>query len=353
MKTLLMMPIYLIQVFTQTKSFAKNPVLGNTFLNRCGLHVARVVLAHAVMRFRMFLLSGDVDACQRRAFHRDGFMVIHNFLPAEEFDALKAEIEAADAEVRECVQGDTLTHRIMLDPPTLAAMPATGAVLDKPELRQLLRFAAGRFTPPISYIQTIRNHYTEGAPDPQKNLHSDTFHATMKSWFFIDDVDERNGPFTYVPGSQRLTLSRLRWEYRKSIEISSGSDRYSGNGSLRLTPADAEEMGFPAPKALKVAANTLVVANTHGFHCRGNASERSTRTELWTISRNSPFNPLPGMDFPLFNRLQYAALDRWRRFLDQRAASKGQQSSWHVIEARNTLAPMAGVDASSDLIRRP
>ena len=159
----------------------------------------------------------------------------------------------------------------------------------------------------------------------------------MKSWYFLDDVDERNGPFTYVPGSHKLSLARLRWEYRKSIDISSNGDRYSGNGSFRLGDEDARQMGLSAPKGFKVTANTLVVANTHGFHCRGQASERSTRTELWTISRSNPFNPFPGIDHPLMTRLQNRALNAWRRYADRRADKRGTVSSWHVIDARNTI----------------
>ena len=340
MKTLvlpLVWALWFVQLFTQAKSFSANPLIGNRWLNICGLHVARMVLAHGVMRLRMLLFSGSIDRAHRQSYFDCGYILIPDYLPADDHRRLKEEIHAADAEVRECIQGDTLTHRIMLDHTTLPMLPQCADTLCRPELTRLLRFAAGRFTPPISYIQTIKNHHVEGAPDPQKHLHSDTFHPTMKSWYFLDDVDERNGPFTYVPGSNRLTLGRLRWEYRRSIEISTVGDRYSANGSLRISEADAAEMQLRPARAFEVPANTLVIANTHGFHCRGGASERSTRTELWTISRSNPFSPLPGIDLPWLNSLQNRALDAWRRHLDRKATRRGGQSSWHLIAARNTL----------------
>ncbi len=339
MNKLLMTPWWILQIFTQTKSFKKNPILGSPWLNRMGLHLLRVLIAFGIMRFRMFLLSGGIKAEHKKSFYQNGFILIHDLLPEDQFKHLKEEVYTAKGEVRECTQGDTLTHRILLDEAALSGLPQCAAALDHAYLVKLLKFASGKNYRPISHIQTIKNHFVDGNPDPQKNLHTDTFHPTMKSWFFLDDVDESNGPFTYVPGSNRLTLARLKWEYRKSTEVANGTDLYSANGSFRVSKDDLHEMGLPAPASLKVPANTLVVANTHGFHCRGKANKRSTRTELWTISRNSPFNPLPGIDLPLLNRLQNQALNYWRRHCDRKAQARGGQSSWHVIDARNTVRP--------------
>lgn len=338
MKKILMLPVWILQVFTQAKSFSKNPVLGNAILNRMGLHVARIIAAHGIMRFRMWLLSGGIDKQQRDSYYQNGYILVPDFLEQTRYQNLKNEIHNANAEVRECTQGDTLTHRIMLDEETKPGLVECTSFINNKRLQKLLKFASGKNGQPVSYIQTIKNHFVEGPPDPQKNLHSDTFHPTMKSWYFLDEVDERNGPFTYVPGSNRLTRARLIWEYRRSIEISSDGDRYSGNGSLRLGDADAKEMKLNAAEGFKVPANTLVIANTHGFHCRGNASEKSTRTELWTISRSNPFNPFPGIDHPVLTRLQNRALSSYRRYCDRKAAKRGGVSSWHVIDAKNTVS---------------
>lgn len=337
MKKLLLMPLWIVQIFTQAKSFSKNPVLGNRWLNRLGLHVARMILAHGIMRCRMQLLSGGILSQHKRSFFDSGYVLIPDFLSQEQYTRLKEEVSTVNAEVRECTQGDTLTHRILLDRTTLPSMPECTKTLEHAYLTRLLRFASGKYSRPVSYIQTIKNHYISGPPDPQKSLHADTFHPTMKSWYFFDNVDETNGPFTYVPGSQRLTLARLKWEYQRSVEISTIGDRYSGNGSLRISEADSAQMNLAPAHAFKVPANTLVVANTHGFHCRGKATQRSTRTELWTISRNNPFNPLPGIDHPLARDLQNRAVNLWRRYCDRQAVSRGTVSSWHVIEARNTI----------------
>lgn len=338
MKKLLLLPFWILQIFTQAKSFRKNPVIGSRFLNRLGLHVFRLVVAHSIMQMRMGLLSFGIRAEHRKSYHQNGYILVENFLDEQQLESLKSEVYHCEGEVRECIQGDTLTHRIMLEQNNLQRLPRTQAFMRNNYLRKLLKFGSGQNQSPLYYIQTIKNHYVDGAEDPQKNLHSDTFHPTMKSWFFLDNVDGRNGPFTYLPGSHKLTWARIKWEYKKSLEIAKGDDKYSANGSLRATSNDRAAMGLGEPVPFAVPGNTLVIANTFGFHCRGQASEKSTRTEIWTFSRTNPFNPFPGIDHPWVDAVQNRIVDAWRKRCDAKAASKGTQSSWHVVDSRNTIS---------------
>jgi hypothetical protein len=133
-------------------------------------------------------------------------------------------------------------------------------------------------------------------PDPQTALHADTFHPTVKAWLFLTDVAEDEGPFVYVPGSHRMTPERLAWEKERSIHASAGLDRLSSRGSLRVRPDELSGLGLPAPKAFAVPANTLVVADTSGFHARGLSVRPSTRVEIWTYGRRNPFVPWTGLD---------------------------------------------------------
>jgi len=334
---LLLLPVWFVQLFTQAKSFKNNPIIGSLVLNRCGLHVIRIILAQSIMRLRFEMLSIGMDKNLKKSFLNDGYMVIENAMSEQRFQQIKNQVKSVDAEVRECQQGDTLTHRILIDEQSQAQLPAISAMLGSKRYLSLHKFAAGKNSRPVSYIQTIKNHFVDGPADPQKNLHSDTFHPTMKSWYFLDECNSDNGPFTYLPGSQRLSMARLKWEYRKSITIAKQGDNYSSNGSFRATPEDLASMGMGEPIGLSVPANTLVIANTHGFHRRGDAAKRSMRTEIWSISRSNPFNPFPGVDIPALARLQNRALTWYREYCDTKAAKKGVQSSWHIVEARNTL----------------
>lgn len=334
-RNIAMTPVWILQIFGQSKSFSANPVLGSIVLNRMGLHVARLVAAHALRRVRIAFISPFIPASQRQAFWRDGFVVVEDFLPGGQFTQLKAEIElnGSRLEARECTQGDTLTHRVLLDEGALTNLPVCRDLLDTPRYNQLLSFVAASFKRPLFYIQRIRNGHLEGDRDPQKNLHSDTFQPTMKAWLFLDDVPLENGPFTYVPGSHRLTRGRLKWEYAQSIRADELENIYSRRGSMRATDDDLEEMGYGPPKAFSVKKNTLVVADTHGFHCRGQAVGKASRMEIWAYSRINPYNPFPGIGSKWVSRLENRLAKAFWRQKDREAEKKGELSSWHLVPA--------------------
>jgi hypothetical protein len=118
----------------------------------------------------------------------------------------------------------------------------------------------------------------------------------MKAWLFLTDVAEDEGPFVYVPGSHRMTPERLAWEHETSIRAAEAADTYSARGSFRATPADLERMHLKQPVAFAVPANTLVVADTVGFHARGYSARPTKRVEIWAYSRRNPFLPFTGLD---------------------------------------------------------
>ena len=337
-RSILMSPVWLLQLFGMSKSFRDNPILGSAVLNRMGLHVARLVLAHGITRFRWWLLAPLASRDHRHAFHQSGFVEIPDFVDEAEFGRIVREVGSCEGEVRECIQGDTLTHRILLDDHALETMPTVRALVSGSRYERLLMYCAARFRRPIFYIQSIKNMRGEGAGDPQKNMHADTFHPTMKAWLFLEDVDERNGPFTYVPQSHRLTTKRLIWEYRHSIGAARDRDPYSQKGSFRVMPEDLDDLGLGAPVELKVKANTLVVANTHGFHCRGSAGERSSRLEIWAFGRSNPFNPFPGLGLRAASRLEYRLAKAYWRYKDREAERRKVQSSWHLVPSEKMWA---------------
>lgn len=304
---LLRLPLQVLALASGAKSFRDNPVIGSRRLNRLGLHVSRVTLAALIMGLRRLWLAAFVPRALRQAFARDGFVVLPDFLPAALFAQLEMEVRACRHPTTDMVQGDTVTARVLLDGRVLGDMPAARAVLADRRYRRLLGYVAGRCRVPGQWIQTIHSGVRLDQPDPQRRLHSDTFHPTMKAWLFIDDVDARNGPFTYVPGSHRLTRARLAWEYRQSLAGAELPELYAARGSLRIDDAALGALGLAAPRPIHCRRNTLVVADTRGFHRRGSASDgRADRLELWAMSRTNPFNPLPGLPFAALDRLDLA-----------------------------------------------
>ena len=291
-----MVPLWTAQLLTGTKSFERNRLIGSRRLNEYGLHVARVSLAHRIAASRRNRLAGLVSASDRQDFARDGFVMRQNFLPAAEFAALSDQIKAYRGALREITEGDTIMRKIALDPPALAALPALGRLLRSPEWRGLIRYVGSRDAEPVVWIQSILRHACDGPPDPQTALHADTFHPTVKAWLFLTDVEPDAGPFTYVPGSHRLTRQRRDWERRMSLSAGHSPNGDTREGSFRIEPEELPALGLPEPRVFAVPANTLVVADTFGFHARGPSAGRSLRVEIWAYGRRSPFVPWAAFD---------------------------------------------------------
>ncbi|WP_010543066.1 phytanoyl-CoA dioxygenase family protein [Sphingomonas elodea] len=296
MPSILASPLWVAQLATGAKSFRDNPIIGSPRLNAMGLHSGRAALAHRLAWARRARLTRGLDPADRAAFDRDGFVVVRDFLPADAFAALRDGVTAQRFATREMRQGNTITRRVAIGPTFLQAVPEAKALIEDTRFRALCRYVGSFRSEPLHYIQTILTECDVPDPDPQTRLHADTFHPTLKAWFFLNDVEAADGPFSYVPGSHRLTPARLAWERARSVTAQGSSDFLSARGSLRIDASELGALGLPPAKQFPVPANTLVVADTCGFHARVAASRPSRRLELWSFSRRNPFVPWTGAD---------------------------------------------------------
>src|SRR5207249_4495329 len=133
-------------------------------------------------------------------------------------------------------------------------VPAARRLLDMPEYRNLIRYAGSSAAAPMVYIQTVLSHAVAGMADPQRDLHTDTFHPTVKAWLFLTDVADDALPFVYVPGSHRLTPQRLEWERRMSLAASHDAPETGRRSEPKLvraiSPEALPELGLPPPRAI-------------------------------------------------------------------------------------------------------
>jgi hypothetical protein len=285
-----------LQLLTSAKSFLDNPILGSRRLNAWGLHRARVKLAAGLCAWRRRKLGLKVRPDWRAAFDRDGFVVIPDVVAPHQFQALRTAILAYQGPAREMRQGDAITRRLAIDPAMLAAIPALRMLLARKDLMALMHYVASFRTTPLHYIQTIVSHDGVSDTDPQEALHADSFHASLKAWLFLNPVAADEGPFTYVRGSHRFTPERLAWEHRRSLADPCAIDRLSARGSPRVSAQDLAAMNLPEAEGLAVPGNTLVVADTVGFHARGLSVRPGERVEIWSYARRNPFLPWLGGD---------------------------------------------------------
>jgi hypothetical protein len=337
------LPFHAAALMTGAKSFRDNPVIGSPALNRRGLHVARIRLAERMADWRRSRLARLADPADRAAFARDGFVVRRNALPEAEFALLRAEVEGRAFEAREMRQGCAVTRFVELPPAVLATTPTLAAVVRSPLLQGLMRHVAATDAEPMLYLHTVLTDPDGGAADPQTDFHSDTFHATAKAWLFLSDVAAEDGPFVYVPGSHRTTPGRLAWERAQSLTAAANPDRHHADGSFRAAPAEIEAMGYGAPVAFAVPANTLVVADTRGFHARGRSLRRSTRVALYASLRRNPFLPWTGLDPMSIPLLRGRGAQLFGALLDLAAAMTGRPNGQPRVGAVAPTDPVPRV----------
>ena len=331
-------------VLSAEKSFRRNPVIGSERLNERGLHRRRVALAARMAQMRRARLASRLDPAEREAFDRNGFVIRRNALPSDLLEAVRHELATVPRAAWQLHQGPTI-NRVMPLParPDGSAAYALARWTRSASVHDLLGYAAGRSGHLLTMFQTIAVDPDVGEADPQADLHADTFHPTAKFWLFLHDVGPDDGPFSYVPGSHRLTAERLAWEHEQSVAATRQADRHHSAGSFRLPESELAALGYGDVNVFPVEANTLVVADTFGFHRRTPSRRPTIRTSLYGIVRRNPFMPWNGLDLLDLPVVRDRTM-RTHLALQDRRARAGKPVVYHsegVILAQSPPTPPA------------
>jgi hypothetical protein len=120
---------------------------------------------------------------------------------------------------------------------------------------------------PFHPAMLMFQHNTRSNHDT-RYYHVDGFIREFKSFLYLDDVDEANGPFTYIPGTHRSHALRLRKQLR-------------GNGEASPTSFHADEIEGALDREVQITgpAGTLILADVRGLH-RGSPQSAGSRSVL-------------------------------------------------------------------------
>ncbi|MEJ8474709.1 phytanoyl-CoA dioxygenase family protein [Roseibium algae] len=332
-------PLWVAELASGAKSFCDNPIIGSRRLNEKGLHVGRLRLAQKMSDWRRRRLEGLVSAEDRQQYAEQGYICRKNALADDELAGLRREVEENTFHAYDMRQGNAVTRFIPLPPHVLEALPYLKRFVNGPLFQGSLRYVASSNSDPIFYLHVVLTKPNNGKVDPQTHFHSDTFQPTAKSWFFLYDIAVEEGPFNYIPGSHRLTEKRAAWEQMQSIHAADAKNRLHARGSFRLNAKEAREMGFDDPVAFAVPGNTLIVADTHGFHARGKSDRPSTRVGIYGSLRRNPFLPFTGLDVLSLPGLKGRQAQLHMKQLEFRAKLKGKKSSHRYVGKISITAP--------------
>ncbi|MBL7714971.1 MAG: phytanoyl-CoA dioxygenase family protein [Bdellovibrionales bacterium] len=290
------------------KTIMRNLVLPPKFynsywLNRLGIQPLRIILDRFFWYLRPMRVSPEFRSTLS-ALEQNGYVVIENFLPQEDFQRLREEFKASfnpdNADIRNRVSGKNLIEEIdVLESNQQSYALSRRLFLMSETIRKIVQWAAHKkIRLPMACImqrlsiesykdkKNVILHQSEDF-DAETILHQDASLPIYKAWLYLDDVGTEDGAFVYAPKSNRLTFERLKYEYRRSCQLMKmqmGRTDELPKENLYLgryvpSPADRKALGIEE-KSMTGKANTLVIANTLGFHRRGNIEPGRIRSVL-------------------------------------------------------------------------
>jgi hypothetical protein len=223
-------------------------------LRRDGFAIIRDAVSPALVE----RLAAELDACfaERRHLNRPSLDA-----GREAGDLAEAAASVSDADL---AQGEArlreLTNYVSVDQPFVACPTAVELAF----LPLLIDLASAylRCPPAIGGVN-LRRSYVNDLPEfDTLHFHSDPNSPRfLKFFFYLNDVDDRGGPFAYVPGTHRDKFRGWRRKYRWTPQ-----EIASIYGEDRIVYATAN-------------VGDLVVADTTGFH-RGTKTESRDRSML-------------------------------------------------------------------------
>jgi hypothetical protein len=120
--------------------------------------------------------------------------------------------------------------------------------------------------------------YSEKMDDTE--LHIDTFFGTHGFRLYLDHITETHGAFVYTPGSHVLDRVLLRYEYLES--------NTTNRKSCRVSEDEVRGRGLER-RVIDCRRNTLVLANTYGYHSCSLGEAGTSRRALHKEYRYNPF----------------------------------------------------------------
>jgi hypothetical protein len=283
--------------------------VGPAWVNRLGYQVFRTLYRNAGYRMRSMPVAGETRSWVD-ALERDGCIAIPDFLPAQVFDEVRREygrsretlrFDQINIEDNDVVEEMADIHQYLEHFPVIRT-----SVVENVLLRSIVAGALHRpiGIRPRAWVKRWYKAPTSQTPSGLDGkvmgvnyLHADVHYPTFKAFLYLGDTDESNGAFNYALGSHRLTLARLAYEYDASVQVAvkkrddphvakyygilkSPSEQHCRRMGIRCTPIVGK-------------ANTLVIANTHGFHRQGDFEDGAVREAVMFCFRTAE----PGFRF--------------------------------------------------------
>ena len=272
--------------------FSTNKNINSLFFNLIGIQPFRYLFAKLLYNLKI-LVDGNLEFSD---FRKNGYSIQENFLEKEQFDKIKEEFNKLinDKEYTTQENGNINVTVVKINKiDKKEKYPEICSLLHNEKILNFFKKNELRKNPQIhGVIERVKvvNDYKDPGPS---DFHHDTFHNTFKTWLYISDIKDEDGPLHVVPNTHKFSLKRLFREWTNSIAISLkkySSDGADVAGSLRYGNSfkEKQKLDKTAIKFL-LKKNTFLKVNTHGLHRRGDAKIGGMRDSIHIYTRENPF----------------------------------------------------------------
>lgn len=281
---------------------------GPIWANILGWQVIRVLFFNLIHRFGSYRVREEAQPHAKK-LEEEGVLIIENFLPPEVFSEIQREYQK-EVEKHEMVPlaskyvipagGKTrvgLVHFFPEEGTRLRELLDTHFI-QHPLLRELgavvVRHEIPSFRPPQIFMN---KKVGDEHPDLNSDMyyHADVSYPGVKGYLYLTDVGEDNGAFRFAKGTHKLTLKRLWWDYRKSIEHAKNRARVKNRAILGdetgrswhcMTREEEKREGIEGTSMVG-KPNSLVMFNVMGFHRRGDFQSDRPRAFAYAYYRDA------------------------------------------------------------------
>lgn len=273
----------------KTNGSVINKILGDDFLdkypqlysggviaNTLGYHVLRTLYLN-LWRTKPKKVSKEYQK-YADILEKDGIVIIPDFLPKEQFEAVKKEYDEMysgwspfeyNKEEMTKRQNDFPEYfKNIAEKITTPETPAfTEYFMKNPLINELATSVVHRKSrlTPYHHFWYLQRRNLEGENIGSLHTaafpHADVPYPTIKVFLYLNDVDESNAAYIYAKGSHKLTLKRLWFEYKLSV-------KYAKTKNDIVTDEELAKLGYHS-ESICGKANTLFISNNMGYHNRG------------------------------------------------------------------------------------
>ena len=277
------------------KFFSGEKAVDSFFLNLIGAQSVRYILAKFLywVKINFFCINKPLSFEYKKLINY-GLQIKENFLSEQEFINISLEYEKLINDKRVVViekQSDTELERgidlkyAYVNDKIKEDYPFLYNLKNNKYIRNFFQYAEQKENINIQCrlerIEIISNEL----PDTNKDYHYDTYYNTFKCWLFIKDVESSMGPFRFVYKSHLFNLKRFFLEWINSVKCTVDN---SMNTSFRDSEIN-KKYNDSISQEITVKKNSLVMANTHGLHRRGDGMVGSVRYGIQFWTRENPF----------------------------------------------------------------